>query len=108
MLEGNPEFTIGIGSTKGWYFDIETFSTTLYITGKLYNRDVTDHILDADVSWTRDTGNVSEDNAWAVKRAGAGKNLPLTIDDLGPNYTNMRVCTFKAQAFEVAENFVTF
>ena len=115
MLEGNPEFTIGIGSTKGWYFDIETFSTTLYITSKLYNRDVTDHILDADVSWTRDTGNVSEDNAWAVKRAGAGKNLPLTIDDLGPNYTNMRVCTFKAQAllrdgqqFEVAENFVTF
>lgn len=115
MLEGNPEFTIEIGSTKGWYFDIETFSTTLYITGKLYNRDVTDHILDADVSWTRDTGNVSEDNAWAVKRAGTGKNLPLTIDDLGPNYTNMRVCTFKAQAllrdgqqFEVAENFVTF
>lgn len=115
MLEGNPEFTIEIGSTKGWYFDIETFSTTLYITGKLYNRDVTDHILDADVSWTRDTGNVSEDNAWAVKHAGAGKNLPLTIDDLGPNYTNMRVCTFKAQAllrdgqqFEVAENFVTF
>lgn len=115
MLEGNPEFTIEIGSTKGWYFDIETFSTTLYITGKLYNRDVTDHILDADVSWTRDTGNVSEDNAWAVKRADAGKNLPLTIDDLGPNYTNMRVCTFKAQAllrdgqqFEVAENFVTF
>ena len=115
MLEGNPEFTIEIGSTKGWYFDIETFSTTLYITGKLYNRDVTDHILDADVSWTRDTGNVSEDNAWAVKRAGAGKNLPLTIDDLGTNYTNMRVCTFKAQAllrdgqqFEVAENFVTF
>lgn len=115
MLEGNPEFTIEIGSTKGWYFDIETFSTTLYITGKLYNRDVTDHILDADVSWTRDTGNVSEDNAWAVRRAGAGKNLPLTIDDLGPNYTNMRVCTFKAQAllrdgqqFEVAENFVTF
>lgn len=115
MLEGNPEFTIEIGSTKGWYFDIETFSTTLYITGKLYNRDVTEHILDADVSWTRDTGNVSEDNAWAVKRAGAGKNLPLTIDDLGPNYTNMRVCTFKAQAllrdgqqFEVAENFVTF
>lgn len=25
MLEGNPEFTIEIGSTKGWYFDIETF-----------------------------------------------------------------------------------
>ena len=35
MLEGNPEFTIEIGSTKGWYFDIETFSTTLYITSKL-------------------------------------------------------------------------
>lgn len=115
MLEGNPEFTITIDSTKGWYFDIETFATTLFITGNLYNRDVTEHILDADVSWTRDTGNVSEDNAWAVKRAGAGKNLPLTTDDLGPNYTNMRVCTFKAQAllrdgqqFEVAENFVTF
>ena len=29
MLEGNPEFTIEIGSTKGWYYDIETFATTL-------------------------------------------------------------------------------
>lgn len=43
------------------------------------------------------------------------KSSSDTIDDLGPNYTNMRVCTFKAQAllrdgqqFEVAENFVTF
>ena len=63
MIEGNPDFSIDIESSNGWYFDAERFATTLTITGELYNRDVTTHILDSDVEWTRDTGNVTEDNA---------------------------------------------
>lgn len=115
MIEGNPEFVIEIDSTKGWYFDFENFATTLFVVGKLYNREVTDHILDSDVSWTRNTGDISEDNAWAIKRADAGKNLPLTIDDLGPNYSKLTTCAFKATAllrdgqfFKIAEDRVTF
>lgn len=97
MIEGNPDFTIDIESSNGWHFDAEKFATTLIITGELYNQDVTDHILDEDIEWTRDTGDVTEDNAWAVKRADAGKSLPLTLEDLGPNYMNLTGCKFIAR-----------
>lgn len=126
MIEGNPAFTIEIDSSNGWYFDYEAISvtdeagqpvvfTTLQVVGTLYNQDVTADILDADVSWTRDTGDVTEDNAWAVKRADAGKQLTLTLDDLGTNYQSRTSCKFKATALlrdgkqvEIAENYVTF
>lgn len=121
MIEGNPAFTIDIDSENGWQFDGSQLQegvvfTTLTVTGQLYNRDVTDSILDTDVTWTRDTGNVSEDNAWAIKRADAGKSLTLTVDDLGIEFGRTKtVCTFKARAllrdgqtFEVAENEITF
>lgn len=97
MVEGNPDFSIDIESSNGWYFDAERFATTLTITGELYNRDVTAHILDSDVEWTRDTGNVNEDNAWAVAHAETGKSLPLTVNDLGPDYMNMTGCKFIAR-----------
>lgn len=115
MIEGNPAFSIDIESSNGWYFDAEKFDTTLSITGMLYNRDVTAHILDEDVSWTRDTGNVTEDNAWAAAHVESGKVLPLTLTDLGPDYMNMSGCKFIAKAIlrdgqenMVTENYVTF
>ncbi|WP_297272464.1 hypothetical protein [uncultured Bacteroides sp.] len=115
MIEGNPKFTIDMKSSNGWYFDAEKFVTTLSITGMLYNRDVTEHILDEDVSWTRDTGNVTEDNAWAAAHAESGKVLPLTLTDLGPNYMNLTGCKFIVKAIlrdgqenMVTENYVTF
>ena len=109
MIEGNPSFSIDLDSTDGWGFDDDEISltdeagqpvvfTTLQVVGKMYNQDVTAHILDEDVSWTRDTGNVAEDNAWAVKRAEAGKRLTLTFDDLGTNYQSRTSCKFKATA----------
>jgi hypothetical protein len=121
MIEGNPAFTIDIESENGWQFDgsqlqEEVVFTTLTVTGQLYNRDVTDSILNTDVTWTRDTGNVSEDNAWAIKRADAGKTLTLTPDDLGVEFGRTKmVCSFKAMALlrdgqqtEIAEQTITF
>lgn len=115
MIEGNLEFSIDIGSSNGWYFDADKFETTLTISGKLYNQDVTSHILDEDIEWTRDTGNVTEDNAWAVAHAEVGKTLPLTINDLGSDYMMLTGCKFIAKAllrdgqdnYETI-NFVTF
>lgn len=115
MIEGNTDFLIDIESSNGWYFDAERFATTLTIVGTLYNQDVTSHILDADVEWTRDTGNVTEDNAWAVAHASIGKSLPLTINDLGPDYMTLTGCKFIArvllrdgQGNYETTNFVTF
>ena len=126
MIRGNPAFTIDIDSTQGWQFDSDRITdkddsgdyivfTTLQVTGQLYNQDVTDDILDSDVTWARDTGNVTEDNAWAIKRADAGKTLSLTVEDLGTDYMSRSSCSFKAtallrdgQQYEIAENYVTF
>ena len=126
MIRGNPAFTIDIDSTQGWQFDFDRITdkddsgdyivfTTLQVTGQLYNQDVTDDILDSDVTWARDTGNVTEDNAWAIKRADAGKTLSLTLEDLGTDYMSRSSCSFKAtallrdgQQYEIAENYVTF
>lgn len=103
MIRGNPEFTVDMDVDKGWEIDDtelveDVVLRTLSISGKLYNGDVTGHILDSDVSWTRDTGNVSEDNAWAIKRADAGKILTVTLEDLGLEFTKKGICSFKATA----------
>lgn len=120
MIEGNPAFTIDIDSSAGWAFDGGQLTedvpfTTLTVTGTLYNRDVTAHILDDDISWTRDTGNVVEDNAWAIKKASEGKSLPLVADDLGLEFRQKGVCSFKCtatlrdgQETLVTENIITF
>lgn len=86
MVEGNPEFTVEFADTD-YIFDPDRFNLTLSIIAKLYNVDVTADILDADVQWTRYSEDaqgverVISDQAWALKRAGAGKSIDLTIDD---------------------------
>ena len=86
MIEGNPEFTVEFADTD-YIFDPDRFNVTLTIIAKLYNMDVTDDILDADVQWTRYSEDadgverVTSDNAWALKRAGAGKSIDLTTED---------------------------
>lgn len=108
MIEGNPEFTIDIKSSSGWNFDMDEIVriyedgqapfTVLSVTGRIYNGDVTAHILDSDIEWTRDSGDVTEDNAWAVAHGNTGKVLALTLNDLGPHYSSMRRCSFIARA----------
>ena len=103
MIEGNPEFSIDFESDNGWNVDDTQLGegvvfTTFRMTGKLYNRDITEYVLDTDVTWTRDTGSVSEDNAWAIKRADAGKILTLTEDDLGIDFRKGVKCLFKCTA----------
>lgn len=86
MVEGNPEFTVEFADTD-YIFDPDRFNLTLSVIAKLYNMDVTADILDADVQWTRYSEDadgverVISDQAWALKRAGAGKSIDLTIDD---------------------------
>ena len=86
MVEGNPEFTVEFADTD-YIFDPDRFNLTLAIIAKLYNMDVTGDILDADVQWTRYSEDadgverVASDQAWAIKRAGAGKSITLTTAD---------------------------
>ena len=101
MVEGNPQFTVEFADTD-YIFDPDRFSLTLTIIARLYNMDVTDDILPADVEWTRyseDANGVprtASDNAWALKRAGAGKSLSLTIEDCDLNGYMPRTLKFIA------------
>ena len=101
MVEGNPQFTVEFADTD-YIFDPDRFSLTLTIIARLYNMAITDVILPADVEWTRyseDANGVprtASDNAWALKRAGAGKSLSLTIEDCDLNGYMPRTLKFIA------------
>ena len=101
MVEGNPKFTVEFADTD-YIFDPDRFALTLTIIARLYNMDITDDILPADVQWTRYSedakGNerVASDNAWALKRANAGKSIDLTIADCDLNGYMPRVLKFIA------------
>ena len=100
QIEGNPDFEIEIAVENGGLLDFDYFSaygTTLEVTGKIYNLDVTKDILDADVTWTRKSkdahGNdrTESDKAWNALNK-TGKNLSLTIDDI--NYDSAGIPSF--------------
>ena len=101
MVEGNPEFTVEFADTD-YLFDPDKFDVTLRIIAKLYNQVITDDILDADVVWTRYSedadGNprTASDNAWAIRRAGAGKSMHLTVADCDFNGYIPRTLRFTA------------
>ena len=101
MVEGNPQFTVEFADTD-YIFDPDRFALTLTIIARLYNMDITDDILPADVEWTRyseDANGVprtASDNAWALKRAGAGKSIDLTIEDCDLNGYMPRTLKFIA------------
>lgn len=108
FVEGNPEFKVEMTSSLGWSFDCDEISklnnegqynvfTTLSFEATLYNRSVNDYVEAQRVIWTRDTGNVQEDNAWAIEHADAGFSVPITWKDLGTNADERWSCKFKVE-----------
>lgn len=101
MIEGNPDFTVEFADTD-YLFDPDNFDVTLTIIAWLHNIDITQDILDTDVVWTRysedaqGVARVASDNAWAIKRAGAGKSLHLTGADIDFNGYIPRTIRFTA------------
>lgn len=76
------------------------------ITGQVHtflsNVEISDQILDSDVSWSRYSedkyGNqrTASDQAWTTLRGNSGKTLTLTPDDLDATYGLPPVCIFTA------------
>lgn len=108
FVEGDPEFKVEMTSAQGWSFDCDEISklndegqynvfTTLSFEATLYNRSVNDYVEAKRVIWTRDTGNVQEDNAWAIEHADAGFSVPITWKDLGTNADERWSCKFKVE-----------
>lgn len=92
FVEGNPYFTLEMLSSKLWNFRLNDLMatnadgswkvfTTLSVVGRLYNQDVTDSMVN--VVWTRDSGDPTADNKWALSHANCGLSVDLTYEDLG-------------------------
>ena len=108
FVEGDPEFKVEMTSAQGWSFDCDEISklndegqynvfTTLSFEATLYNRSVNSYVEAKRVIWTRDTGNVQEDNAWAIEHADTGFAVPITWKDLGTNADERWSCKFKVE-----------
>lgn len=107
FVEGNPYFTLEMQSSKLWDFRLNDLMatnadgswkvfTTLSVVGRLYNQDVTDSMVN--VVWTRDSGNPTADNKWALSHANCGLSVDLTYEDLGGAAFKIGSVTFRCDA----------
>lgn len=107
FVEGNPYFTLEMQSSKLWNFRLNDLMatnadgswkvfTTLSVVGRLYNQDVTDSMVN--VVWTRDSGNPTADNKWALSHADCGLSVDLTYEDLGGAAFKIGSVTFRCDA----------
>lgn len=107
FVEGNPYFTLEMLSSKLWNFRLNDLMatntdgswkvfTTLSVVGRLYNQDVTDSMVN--VVWTRDSGNPTADNKWALSHANCGLSVDLTYEDLGGAAFKIGSVTFRCNA----------
>ena len=107
FVEGNPYFTLEMLSSKLWNFRLNDLMatnddgswkvfTTLSVVGRLYNQDVTESMVN--VVWTRDSGNTTADNKWALSHANCGLSVDLTYEDLGGAAFKIGSVTFRCDA----------
>lgn len=107
FVEGNPYFTLEMLSSKLWYFRLNDLMatnadgswkvfTTLSVVGRLYNQDVTDSMVN--VVWTRDSGDPTADNKWALSHANCGLSVDLTYEDLGGSAFQVGTVVFRCEA----------
>lgn len=107
FVEGNPYFTLEMLSSKLWNFRLNDLMatnadgswkvfTTLSVIGRLYNQDVTDSMVN--VVWTRDSGDTTADNKWALSHANCGLSVDLTYEDLGGSAFKIGSVTFRCNA----------
>ena len=99
MIEGNSELTLGFSSNNGYNFfagKVDAEFTPILYWG--YN-DISLDVLPGDWSWTRDSGQVTEDNAWSVAHANNGRILHLTNEDMPNNWGATRKVKFTCTAY---------
>lgn len=99
MIEGNSELTLEFSSNNGYNFfagKVDAEFTPIVYWG--YN-DISEDVLPGDWSWTRDSGQVTEDNAWSVAHANNGRVLHLTNEDMPSNWGATRKVKFTCTAY---------
>ena len=99
QIEGNSELSLTFSSNNGYNFfagKVNAEFTPIVYWG--YN-DISADVLPGDWSWTRDSGQVTEDNAWSVAHANNGRILHLTNEDMPSNWGTTRKVKFTCTAY---------
>lgn len=99
MIEGNSELSLEFSSNNGYNFfagKVDAEFTPILYWG--YN-DISLDVSPGDWSWTRDSGQVTEDNAWSVAHANNGRVLHLTNEDMPSNWGATRKVKFTCTAY---------
>lgn len=99
QIEGNSELSLAFSSNNGYNFfagKVNAEFTPIVYWG--YN-DISADVLAGDWSWTRDSGQVTEDNAWSVAHANNGRVLHLTNEDMPSNWGTTRKVKFTCTAY---------
>lgn len=99
QIEGNSELSLTFSSNNGYNFfagKVNAEFTPIVYWG--YN-DISADVLPGDWSWTRDSGQVTEDNAWSVAHANNGRVLHLTNEDMPSNWGATRKVKFTCTAY---------
>ena len=79
-ISGDPELRIEFEQPNGDEFPAEIDCPIIVHIYKGVE-EITDDVLDADIEWTRDTGNPDADIAWAVQHASDKKTIHITDAD---------------------------
>lgn len=99
QIEGNSELSLMFSSNNGYNFfagKVDAEFTPIVYWG--YN-DISEDVLPGDWSWTRNSGQLTEDNAWSVAHANNGRILHLTNEDMPSNWGTTRKVKFTCTAY---------
>lgn len=92
LVAGDTTLTLDIDSRAGGTFLYGHLDTTLVATVRRGVNDISDDILDADWTWTRETGDLAADRIWDADHASCTRELHLTNEDL-PVTSGRFICT---------------
>lgn len=106
FISGDTSLRLDITSDAPLFYRANS-SFTAQLESAVYRggQDITSTIADADWSWTRDSGNLTADNAWAIKHKDTTSLLSITQDDMedAADYVKFKCTAFVRDGSEVTK-----
>lgn len=99
LAGGDTRIKLEIESSNGWFFYPDQVDTIFSVTVYRGDEDITSMILPEDWQWTRDTGNINADNAWAIKHKNDTHTLHLGNEDVGVDFSSQKRVKFICTVF---------